>query len=91
MGKRWRGEVEGGEEGLIPLPEIFRERCSSSLSRSWKRLLDDDDDDDDDDDNNTNPFTIYKCLSHTESHVTLHSPIKVNAVNLTMKMRTLKP
>lgn len=85
MGKRWRGEVEGGEERLIPLPEIFRERYSNSLSRSWKRLLDDDDNN-----NNTNPFTIYKCLSHTESHVTLHSPIKVNTVNFTMKMRTLK-
>lgn len=82
-------EVEGGEERLIPLPEIFRERYSNSLSRSWKRLLDDDEDDVDDN-NNTNPFTIYKCLSHTESHVTLHSPIKVNTVNLTMKMRTLK-
>ena len=35
---RWSGE------GLIPLPEIFRERCNNSLSRSWKRLLDDDDD-----------------------------------------------
>ena len=80
---RWSGE------GLIPLPEIFRERCNNSLSRSWKRLLDDDDDDNDN--NNTNLFTTDKYHSHTESHMLLHSLIKVNTINLTMKMRTPKP
>lgn len=82
-GKKWSGEVEGGEEGLIPLSEIFRKkRHSSSISRSWQRLLDNNNNN-----NNTNPFTIYKDLSH----VTLHSPIKVNILYLTLKMRTLKP
>ena len=43
------------------------------------------------DNNNTNLFTTDKYHSHTESHMLLHSLIKVNTINLTMKMRTPKP
>jgi hypothetical protein len=36
MGKRWSGEMRGGEETFR---ETFRKRYSDSISRGWKRNI----------------------------------------------------